>query len=73
MPTKSINSYIAVEPKYGTAMYSGYAESEGRFIELCASAQFDLEDLDVLLVHKNCKNELGHSIQEGVSKDLATL
>ena len=75
MRNSNLNSYCAYTKEYQgcrTAMYSGYAQSEERFVELCKNAGFDLEDLDVELVHKNATNELGQPCQEGVREDLGT-
>ena len=56
-----------------TAMYSGHAESEERFIELCKQEGYDLEGLETELVRVNARNEIGRPIKEGVRKDLGTI
>lgn len=68
---QTMNFYTASE--YGTAMYSGFAESEERFKELCEKAGFDLEGMEVELVHSNPKDEMGRLYKEGVRKDLGTI
>lgn len=70
---QTMNYYLATETKYGTAMYSGFAESEERFKELCDEAGFDLEDLEIVLDSINPKDEMGRLYKEGVRKDLGTI
>ncbi len=65
------NYYTANE--YGTAMYSGFAASEERFVELCKNAGFDIEGMEIELVHANSKDAMGRPFAEGVRKDLGTL
>lgn len=70
---KTRNLYMATEPKYGTAMYSGIAESEERFVEQCQERGFDLTGLEIVLVKINPKDELGRLYEEHVRKDLGTI
>lgn len=70
---KRRNLYIAIEPKYGTAMYSGIAESEERFVEQCQERGFDLTGLEIELIKKNPCDELGRLYEEHVRKDLGTI
>lgn len=76
MKRNSINSYWAYTEEYRgsrTAMYSGFAQSEKRFIELCEAAEFDLEGLELELEQQNVKDDLGRPFLEGVQKDLGTI
>lgn len=54
----------------GTTMFSGIAESEKEFREMCEVKGLDLTDLEIERGRKNPKNELGNPFCKGVGKDL---
>lgn len=73
---QTMNFYLALSEPYNgmqTAMYSGFAPSEERFVELCQQAGFDLDGLEIELHTRNPKDELGRPFKEGVGKDLGTI
>lgn len=67
----AINYYIAEE--YGTAMYSGFATSKEHFATLCKDAGFDITGMEIELIRRNSKDEMGRPFLAGVRKDLGTL
>ncbi len=79
---QTMNFYVAVAPApkvespfqgVATVMYSGYAPSEERFVELCEKAGFELDGLEIELYDVNPKDEMGRLYKEGVSKDVGTI
>lgn len=54
----------------GTTMYSGIAESENEFREMCEANGFYLTDLEIERGCKNPKDEMGRIFPKGVQKDL---
>lgn len=66
-----LNYYIAVER--GTANYSGYAESEEEFRELCAQEGYDLDGCEVEELEHDVKPHFGRSPKKHVRKDLGKI
>lgn len=54
----------------GVAMYSGIADSEQEFREMCECNGFDLTDLEIERGRKNPKDEIGRFLPKGVQTDL---
>lgn len=54
----------------GTTMFSGIAESEKEFREMCEVKGFDLTDLEIERGRKNPKDEMGRFFPKGVQTDL---
>lgn len=54
----------------GTTMYSGIAETENEFREMCEANGFDLTDLEIERGRKNPKDEGGRPFPKGVQTDL---
>lgn len=54
----------------GTTMFSGIAESEKEFREMCEANRFDLTDLEIERGRKNPKDEIGRFLPKGVQTDL---
>lgn len=73
---QTMNFYIAWSESLHntrTAMYSGFASSEERFVKLCEGAGFDLDGLEIELNKTNPKDEMGRLHREGVRKDVGTI
>lgn len=51
-------------------MFSGIAESEKEFREMCEANGFDLTDLEIERGRKNPKDEMGRFFPKGVQTDL---
>ena len=71
-----VNSYCAYSEEYHgvrTAMYSGYASTKERFAQLCEENGYNLEGLEIELVHSNVRNELGRPYPEKAEKDLGVV
>lgn len=54
----------------GTTMFSGIAESEKEFREMCEANGFDLTGLEIERGSKNPKDEMGRSFPKKVQTDL---
>lgn len=72
---KDLYSFAAVDYNgkgcnIGTTMFSGIAESEKEFREMCEAKGFDLTDLEIERGRKNPKDEIGRFLPKGVQTDL---
>lgn len=65
------NHYVAnyVGRKSTTCMYQGYAESEEQFRDLCNSAGYDLDGLQVECIRKDARDEMGRTIEPTCNKE----
>lgn len=73
---QTMNFYTALSEEYKgsqTVMYSGFAPTEERFVELCKEAGYDLDGLEIVMEQANPKDEMGRLFKEGVKKDLGTI